>query len=609
MANNGEEVMEENGLHGHLTVLLVEDNPADAKLIQRMLSGQLGPSLDLQWYPQLSQALEYLGKESADIILLDLSLQESHGLNTLQEILPAASHLPIIVLTGNEEDLHAAIKAVRTGAQDFLMKSQIDGNLLVRAIRYAIERKQIREALLKAHDQLEEHVRERTAELRRVNKELTRVNTELVCANEALRAEISERKHAEREREWLLAAERGQRILAETLRETTSVLNTSLHRDRVLQLILEQLARVVDYDSTSVMLVSEDTLDVITYRSLSSGRSPASPLEIANLTHVQKVLEGGRPVIIANTYRDDRWRVLPGSEDIHCWMGVPLMVHDRVIGLLNINKEQPGFYTQHHAELAQAFANHAAIAIENARLYEDLQQQMETLKYTQAQLVQSAKLAAVGELAAGVAHELNNPLTTILGFAELMWEDASDDTPYRRDLEDIASEAQRARDIVRNLLDFARQSEACKEMTNINQIIRETTDMIRYHLEKSGLIIEEDYATGIGLIALDSRQMKQVFLNLLSNAVQSMPNGGRLSLCTARIGNEIAVSIGDTGIGIPVEIRERIFDPFFTTKASGTGLGLSVSRGIVQEHGGRITVESEERRGSTFTVWLPLNRQ
>jgi two-component system NtrC family sensor kinase len=130
--------------------------------------------------------------------------------------------------------------------------------------------------------------------------------------------------------------------------------------------------------------------------------------------------------------------------------------------------------------------------------------------------------------------------------------------------------------------------------------------VIRHYLEKRGVILEEDYASDIDLITLDGGQMKQVFLNLISNAAQAMPEGGTLRLRTARAGDEIAVSFTDTGEGIPRANLERIFDPFFSTRPSGTGLGLSVSLGIVQAHKGRITVETEEGRGSTFTVWLPV---
>jgi two-component system NtrC family sensor kinase len=233
---------------------------------------------------------------------------------------------------------------------------------------------------------------------------------------------------------------------------------------------------------------------------------------------------------------------------------------------------------------------------------------MEQLKATQTQLVQAAKLAAVGELAAGVAHELNNPLTSVLGFAELSLTNPEVSSLLRHDLEVIAREAGRARDIVRNLLDFARQTKPQRLPADVNYVFHQTLDLIRQHIEKSGVVIMEDYGPDVGILTLDSGQIKQVFLNLITNAAQAMPKGGTLSLRTFRLGDEVAISVSDTGQGIPPEIQDRIFEPFFTTKAvgEGTGLGLSVSFGIVQEHGGRISVESQVGQGSTFTVWLPI---
>jgi two-component system cell cycle sensor histidine kinase/response regulator CckA len=243
---------------------------------------------------------------------------------------------------------------------------------------------------------------------------------------------------------------------------------------------------------------------------------------------------------------------------------------------------------------------------------EALRQSMEQLKATQAQVIQAAKLAAVGELAAGVAHEINNPLTSILGFAELLLGGLPADVPFRPDLETIARQAMRARDIVRNLLDFARQGQLERQPSDVNQVVQQTLDLIREHMEKSGVAIEEQYAPHLGSLSLNIGQMKQVFLNLINNAAQAMPHGGKLRVATAQVGDEVVVTVSDTGTGIPPEILDRIFDPFFTTKPTGqgTGLGLSVSLGIVQEHGGRITVENRPASdsgtsGSTFSVWLP----
>ena len=324
-----------------------------------------------------------------------------------------------------------------------------------------------------------------------------------------------------------------------------------------------------------------------------------------------KVLAGRRPLAVINY---NRWEGQAGQyagANFGAVIGVPVVWADRLLGVVNVVDDVPRSFSAGDIALLERFAPLAAAALEDNRLVHDLQQQMEQIKATEARLIQAAKLAAVGELAAGVAHELNNPLTSVLGYTELLLHTMPPGDPSRADLETIAKQARRARDIVRNLLDFARQSKSQRQPTDVNQIVQETLGLIRQHLEKGGLVIEEQYAPHLTPLTLNSGQMKQVFLNLINNAAQAMPHGGKLHVSTARAGDEVVVTVTDTGTGIPPEIRDRIFDPFFTTKPTGqgTGLGLSVSLGIVQEHGGRIVVESQVGRGSTFSVWLPVEEK
>jgi PAS domain S-box-containing protein len=318
-----------------------------------------------------------------------------------------------------------------------------------------------------------------------------------------------------------------------------------------------------------------------------------------------KALESGQSLIVAD-HREGRSEQHMGAPSTAV-VTVPIRWGDQLLGVLDLVDDAPRTFSSDDVALLERFTPLAAAALENNRLLRDLQEQIDRLKVTQAQLIQAAKLAGVGELAAGVAHELNNPLTSILGFAQLLLDVTPPDASSRGDLEIIANQARRGRDIVRNLLDFARQIKPQRWPADVNQVLCQTLVLIRQYLEKSGVAIEEDYSPGVGVLTLDSGQMKQVFLNLITNAAQAMPKGGKLRLRTACVGSEVAISVSDTGQGIPPEIRERIFEPFFTTKATseGTGLGLSVSLGIVQGHGGRITVESRVGQGSTFTVWLP----
>jgi signal transduction histidine kinase/CheY-like chemotaxis protein len=265
-------------------------------------------------------------------------------------------------------------------------------------------------------------------------------------------------------------------------------------------------------------------------------------------------------------------------------------------------------FTPEELRLTEGIALQGALAVENSRLYEGVKQQMAELKQTQAQLVQSTKLAAIGELAANIAHEINNPLTTVLGFASFIAERLKSDDPMREELTLIQEEASRARDIVRDLLQFSRQRDFMPEPASLNQVLEQVITMMRRQGAFGTVTVHEQYAPDLTGVEVDVSRIKQVFLNIINNAVYVMPNGGSLTVRTTASDRGVRVDVEDTGPGIAPEHRDRIFDPFFTTKpeVSGTGLGLSVSLGIVQSHGGTIEVDSELGKGTTFTVTLPL---
>jgi signal transduction histidine kinase len=258
--------------------------------------------------------------------------------------------------------------------------------------------------------------------------------------------------------------------------------------------------------------------------------------------------------------------------------------------------------------LIEALAAPAATALENARLYQDLQRRLDELDRSQAQLVRSARMAAVGELAAGVAHELNNPLTAVLGFSELLLERADANDGDRARLESIFRRASQARDIVAKLLSFSQQTALYRRSLGLNQVVRDSLSLIRLRLEARGVAIAEHYAPDLPRLLLDERCMTQVVFNLANNALDAMPGGGTLTISTERQGQQAILRLADTGTGIAPEHLPRIFEPFFTTRpvGEGAGLGLSVSLGCVQDHGGWIEVESQVGQGSAFTVWLPL---
>lgn len=235
------------------------------------------------------------------------------------------------------------------------------------------------------------------------------------------------------------------------------------------------------------------------------------------------------------------------------------------------------------------------------------------LQETHLQLVSSEKMASLGKLAAGIAHEINNPLGGILIYASLMKEDLPEDDPKRADLERIVQEAGRCKEIVKSLLEFARQTEPKKEPVDINRAINDGLFFLVNQALFHNIEIVKNLDPFLPFVQGNAGQLKQVFMNIIVNAAEAMHGSGRLTITTSRSpdGRSVLIEFTDTGEGIPEENLSRIFDPFFTTKdvGKGTGLGLATSYGIVEEHGGKIRVKSKVGEGSTFTIELPIPPQ
>jgi two-component system NtrC family sensor kinase len=241
----------------------------------------------------------------------------------------------------------------------------------------------------------------------------------------------------------------------------------------------------------------------------------------------------------------------------------------------------------------------------------DRRQQAES----ETKLLMSEKQASVGRLAAGVAHEINNPLTGVLTFTHMLLRRKDLQEEVRADLQTIAKETERVRAIVKGLLDFSRQTKLEPELTDINKLVRSAIALVDNQALVKGVTLEFSPTDGLPVRTMDRNQMQSVILNIMINAIDATEPGGTVTVKTGFSVSKgkteqdgIEISIGDTGCGISKDNLGKIFDPFFTTKevGQGTGLGLSVSYGIVGHHGGNIRVQSEVGKGSTFTIWLPI---
>jgi signal transduction histidine kinase len=337
------------------------------------------------------------------------------------------------------------------------------------------------------------------------------------------------------------------------------------------------------------------------------------------------VFETGEGVVINDVLQDKRYIPIKGWQ-AGSEMCVAIREGTKILGIIDVESSSRNAFTHNDFIALESLAGILATVITSADQYQRLQitisqlrsmqvelhDRMEAQRSAENRLIQAAKLAAVGEMAAGIAHELNNPLTSVTGFSELAMEGLSKDTEVYKDLTLVLKEARRARDVVRRLLDFARQSESTRARASLNEVVEDVVALSRHLIQTSGVELKLELQSDLPWASMDSNQMKQVLLNLVHNALQAMPDGGEMEIKTTSASRDnrewVMVSVRDSGVGISQADQARIFEPFYTTKGNrgGTGLGLSVTYGIITDHGGQIDVESQPGVGSKFMVWLPL---
>jgi signal transduction histidine kinase/ActR/RegA family two-component response regulator len=333
----------------------------------------------------------------------------------------------------------------------------------------------------------------------------------------------------------------------------------------------------------------------------------------------------GEALVVTNPIDDPR--LLPAHREgyrrlgLRAFLGVPVKTGDDVVGVLSIRSSREEGFTEADVELAATFASQAAIALENSRLYHKTQRAFDELTQAQDQLAQARKMEAVGLLAGGVAHDFNNMLMVMLGRSDLLLRRLPGADPMRRDLELIRSTGQRAADLTRQLLAFSRKQVLEPRVLSLNAVVGELAPMLERLIGET-IELRTALATGLGDVRADRGQMEQVIMNLVVNARDAMPRGGRLTVETKNVeldaaavrgrvgmrpGPHVLLAITDSGMGMDEATQARIFEPFFTTKpfGEGTGLGLATVHGIINQSGGTIWVYSEPGKGTTFKIYLP----
>jgi signal transduction histidine kinase len=288
-------------------------------------------------------------------------------------------------------------------------------------------------------------------------------------------------------------------------------------------------------------------------------------------------------------------------------VSIPLIWKVQLIGMINLShKFNKEIYSHEDLELLSTLANQVAISVENAKLYEDL-------KKSKSYIRRADRLASLGTLTAGISHEIRNPLVAIKTFTQLLPERLKDEEFLNKFLNIASGEVDRISSLITELLEFAKPSEPKLELEDVNTILDGMILLVSTETSKRLIQLIKQYATDLPPIKIDREQMKQAFLNILLNAIEATPENGKVTVRTrsfVKPGGQpyIQIEVSDTGCGIPAEYLEEIFNPFFTTKETGSGLGLSISHQIIQEHKGYITVESQLDKGSSFYINLPLNQ-
>ncbi|HEU5303797.1 MAG TPA: ATP-binding protein [Gemmatimonadales bacterium] len=529
-------------------ILYIEDSPDNRMLVRALLPAS--QYLVVEAEDGLAGITAALREEPA-LILLDINLPgiDGYEVGVALRSLPALRNTPIIAVTAY----------AMQGDRERTLVAGCDG-YIAKPLDVDTFARQVAEFLHGKRERLEE--RQEGPFLRELNQRLVYRMVRQIEELQSLNDHVV--RHASQ---------------LEALHAATQGITSALDVRTMLERLLPELARAIGATVLTVELVEPADLQ-ISVQNPEAKRAP-SPSPFGE--------DGERQEI--------EW-------------AFPLVVQQRDIGLLTGRTLASAKTKADDEQVLKIVASQVAIAVENARLYEGVTRKIAELRETQAQLIQAAKLAAIGEMAAQVAHEINNPLTSVLGFASLLVEQLPVDSSLHADAGLIMTEASRARDIVRDLLDFSRQRPFFPQTTDLNGVLHQAVGLIRLQGVMS-VTIDEQYADHLPAVEVDPARMKQVFLNIINNAVQAMPNGGLLTVRTSASADEVTVVFADTGPGIAPEYRERIFEPFFTTKAevNGTGLGLAVSLGIVRQHGGRIDVVSELGKGSTFTIRIPRTRR
>jgi signal transduction histidine kinase/DNA-binding response OmpR family regulator len=572
-----------------LTILLVDDSTADRALYRRFLSNT-GTYTFLEAATG-EEGLRLCQTTQPDCLILDFYLPDMDGfgfLNTLQEETTSLPY-PVVILTGQGTE-QLAVQAMHRGIQDYVVKDSLSAYTLRRVIANAIDKFRLQQ-MLQTHQSL----------LQEQNFALRRQEDALQTLNATLAQQVAERT-----------------ALLELLQAITAAANEAISLETVLQMAVDQVCTYTGWPVGHVYLAAPDNpglwisstiwhLDTSEPFAAFQQATQAMQIHTPEENIIGHVIASGRPKWQEDVISDPTFRRSASAREsgLNTAFACPILVGREVVGVLE-------FYAPKMPQPPTMLLDIGVqIGIQLGRVIER-QHAATQYQLQQEALYQSEKLAAMGSLLSGVAHELNNPLAAVLMHADLLREELSQ-SPLLELVDEVTRAAERCKRLVRSFLTLARQHTPERTAVALNTVVNDTIELLAYALQVDNITIHLDLAENLPLLWADVNQMQQVVTNLITNAHQAMRESSALRQLTlttqcdpAR--THVTLIVTDTGPGVPPTLQARIFEPFFTTKpiGIGTGLGLSLCRGIIEKHGGTITVKNQPGQGATFYVELPV---
>ena len=408
-----------------------------------------------------------------------------------------------------------------------------------------------------------------------------------------------------------------------TLYQISNEIGTVSKLPELLDTILKIILNTLNADRSFFLLIDNETGEMFPqYIHNREGLEDSEEVSFSK-TIANHVLDSGESVMTSDAKKDDRFMEAQSviHHGIRSTLCVPLKAKGVILGIVHVDtKDRVLGFSKEDLELLTAICNQASIAIENAKLFDNLRKANKELFDQQNQLVEAAKLSALGLLASGMVHEINNPLHGMSMCTEMTQDIIKKDALSAEDIEQIREyetmvmdKISHCQNIVKNLLSFARRKEVEMLPININKSVEAALIIAQFHMSKSKIAIKKELANDLPKAKADAGQMQQVYLNMIINAMDAMEKeGGSLTISSGVSEDQwIDVKFADTGHGIPPDKMQEIFKPLFTTKeeGKGTGLGLAICHEIMEKHEGKILVESEVGKGTTFTIRLPIHKE